>query len=432
MLPVKEEQAAMSTELEERKQVMFMYHVQHLRKADICRRLNRSRPWLNRWLQRYDPGDVERSLSDSKAGPKQGGSSWSAEIRQQVIDMRKARSQEEKWRYAFIGAQAIHLELKALGSPEVPPVRTIHSWFVQANLVDQRRKQPAKRTSKPIPLPVADAVNRVQQLDLKGPVYRKNSGSKYYLAVLRDGYSHRCAIQLLDEREAQGIVDFLVASWRWMGLPDYLQLDNALEFRGSNRYPRSFGKVVRVALDLGVEPVFNPPKEPWRNGGVERFNGVIADRLLKVKFTDRSAFQAEALAFQNACNHNHRLALQDGLTPDEMAAKVNLRLPPQDYQRHRQHNLPQGRGWVSFVRLVRKSGRITLGAGDRFMVHPDLANQYVLARVDLAQKVVRISHGEQVLQTYDFSKDTVGAWAKEDGQAQDPIADELVSVQATT
>jgi putative transposase len=421
----------MRTKLEERKQVMLMYHVQHLSKAEICRRLNRSRPWLDRWLERYDPGDVERSLSDYKSGPKQGASPWSIQIRQQVIAMRRARSQEEQWRYAFIGAKAIHLELKALGSPEVPPVRTIHSWFVQANLVDPWRKQPEKRTSKPIPLPVADAVNRVQQLDLKGPVYRKNSGTKYYLAVLRDCYSHRCAIQLLDQREAQGIVDFLVASWRWMGLPDYLQLDNALEFRGSNRYPRSFGKVVRVALDLGVEPVFNPPNEPWRNGGVERFNGFLTDHLLKVKFTDRSAFQAETLVCQNACNQTHRLAARAGLTPDELAVKTNLRFPPQDYQRHLEHNLPQDRGWVSFVRLVRKSGRITLGAGDRFMVDPDLAHRYVLARVDLAQKVVRISHGEQAVHTYDFSTNTVGAWAQDDDQAQDPAEDELVNVHTT-
>ena len=119
------------------------------------------------------------------------------------------------------------------------------------------------------------------------------------------------------------------------------------------------------------------------------------------------------------------------MTRDEIAVKADLRFPPQDYQRHRQHNLPQQRGWVSFVRLVRKSGRITLGAEDRFMVDPDLAHQYVLARVDLAQKVVRISHGEQVLHTQDFSKGTVGAWAQEDDQAQDPVADEIVNVQAT-
>jgi len=418
----------MCDKLEERKQTMLMYHMQHFSKAEICRRLKRSRPWLDRWLERYDPGDIEGSLSDHKTGPKHGNSPWSTAIRQQVIEMRKTRSQEPQWRYAFIGAKAIHLELKALGSPEVPPVRTIHHWFVEEDLVDHPAEQSKEaKESKPIPLPVADAVNRVQQLDLKGPVYLEGSNTKYYLAVLRDRYSHRCAVTVLDSREAQGIVDFLVANWHWLGLPDYLQLDNALEFRGSNRYPRSFGKVVRVAIDLGIEPVFNPPSEPWRNGGIEWFNGFLDKRLLQVKFEDVQAFRAETQVCQDQCNQIHRLAEHNGLTPNEIAAKADLRFPPKDYSRHQSKKLSQDRGFVSFVRLVRKSGRITLGASDRFMVDPDLVYQYVLARVDLTQKLVRISHNEQETQVYDFSADTVGQWAM--GEQQEiPVDDEIVKV----
>jgi len=418
----------MCDKLEERKEAMLMYHVHHLSKAEICRRLKRSRPWLDRWLERYDPGDVEGSLSDHKTGPKNGNSHWTSVIRQQVIEMRKARSQEPQWRYAFIGAKAIHLELKALGSPEVPPVRTIHHWFVQEGLVDHPKEQSGeKKEPKPIPLPAADAVNRVQQLDLKGPLYLQGSSTKYYLVVLRDRYSHRCAIGVLDCREAQGIVDFLVANWHWLGLPDYLQIDNALEFRGSNRYPRSFGKVVRVAVDLGIEPVFNPPSEPWRNGGIEWFNGFLDKRLLQVNFEDVQAFRAEARICQDLCNQIHRLAEHNGLTPNEIAAQAKLRFPPKHYSHHQSKKLSQDHGFVSFVRLVRKSGRITLGAGDRFMVDPNLAYQYVLARVDLAQKLVRIIHEEQEVKVYDFSADTVGQWAVEE-QLEIPADDEIGKV----
>lgn len=82
--------------------------------------------------------------------------------------------------------------------------------------------------------------------------------------------------------------------------------------------------------------------------------------------------------------------------------------------------LPQDKGFVSFVRLVRKSVRITLGAGDRFMVDPDLAYTYVQARVDVARQVVVISQDGEELKTYDYSADTVGAWA-------DDKPDELVN-----
>jgi putative transposase len=418
----------MDTELKDRKRAMLMYHVQHLSKAEICRQLGRTRPWLDRWLQRYSPDDVEGSLRDRQAGPQQSSSLWSAQIRQQVIDMRKARSQESQWRYAFIGARAIRLELEALGSAEVPPERTIHAWFVEAGLV-KRQDQPAEpHQSKPIPLPVADAVNRVQQLDLKGPLYLAGCSTKYYLIDLRDRYSHRCALDLLAGREAQGIVDFLVANWRWMGWPDYLQLDNALEFRGSHRYPRSFGQVVRMAVDLGVEPLFNPPREPWRNGGVEWFNGFLDQRLLRVQFADAQALRAETKACQEACNQTHRSLLLQGLTPHEVAAKATLRFPPPGYRIHQTKDLPQDHGFVSFVRLVRKSGRITLGAEDRFMVDPALAWEYVLARVDLARQVVHISYQDQVIRSYDFSAQTVGAWADGNVQKIEPV-DEVVKEQ---
>lgn len=403
----------MDTELNRRKQAMQLYYYQHLTKAEICRRLECTRPWLDRWLKRYNPDDVESSLSNHQAGPKQIGSHWSVEIRQQVIEMRRLRSQLP---YALIGAQAIHYELAALDSSEVPPVRTIHEWLVKAELVTCRVDKPDKRESKPIPLPKADAVNDVQQLDLKGPVYLRGSGRKHYLVVLRDRYSHRCAIDALSSRESQGITNFLVASWQWLGLPTYLQMDNALEFRGSNRYPRSFGRVVRVALDLGIEPVFNPPSEPWRNGGVERYNGFLDKRLLSIECADLAALQKEARACQNASNQTHRSMTLNGLTPDEIVQDATLRLLSASYQQHLARTLPQDKGFVSFVRLVRKSGRITLGAKDRFMVDPDLAYTYVLARADLTNKIVVISQDDKPLKTYDYSADTVGAWAADEDQ----------------
>jgi len=413
----------METELDRRKKAVQLYYYQHLTKAEICRRLNRSRPWLDCWLKRYDPDDVDGSLSNHKTGPKQASDRWSTEIRQQVIEMRRLRSQRP---YALIGAEAIHYELIALKSPQVPPVRTIHDWLVKADLVECKPAKPEKQESKPIPLPQANAVNDVQQLDLKGPVYLHGSGHKYYLAVLRDRYSRRCAVDALSSRESQGITNFLVASWQWMGLPTYLQMDNALEFRGSNRYPRSFGRVVRVVIDLDVEPVFNPPSEPWRNGGVERYNGFLGDRLLSIECANLAALQQETQTCQTVCNQTHRLAALDGLTPDEVAEKATLRLLSASYQRHRARSLPQDKGFVSFVRLVRKSGRITLGAKDRFMVDPDLAHTYVLARVDFANKVVTISQDDKPLKTYDYSADTVGAWAADD---DDSGEDELAKAE---
>lgn len=397
----------MTTEFEQRKEAIRLSY-QGVSKSEISRRLKRPRRWVDRWLRRYDPDDVEGSLSNRRSGPKAPHSPWSAEIHQQVVEMRRQREQAP---YALVGAEAIHYELKALDSRELPAVRTIHRWLEAAGLIEGQPTVPERREPKPIPLPPATEVNAVQQLDLKGPVYLHGSDQKYYLAVLRDRFSRRCAIDALRSREAQEIVDFLVSSWHWMGLPSYLQLDNALEFRGSNRYPRSFGRVVRVAVDLEIEPLFNPPSEPWRNGCVERHNGFLAQRLLAIECADFDALRQEARRCQDHCNRTHRLSALDGRTPEETCALVTLRCLSNQYNRHRARSLPQNRGFVSFVRLVRKSGRITLAAGDRFMIDPDLAYTYVLARVDLTNRIVVISQADTRLRTYDYSAATVGAWA---------------------
>jgi transposase len=401
----------MTTELERRKEAARLYYYQNWSKSDIRRRLNCSRSWLNRWLNRYDPDDVESSLSNHSRAPNHPYSPWSDEIRQQVLAMRQHRSQEP---YALIGAAAIHYELEALESGKVPPIRTIHEWLAEANLVEPTAEESTTSSGKPIPLPTAEAVNEVHLLDLKGPIYLTGSSQKYYLVVLRDAYSRRCALGILTSRQAAGIVDFLVASWQWLGLPTYLQMDNALEFRGSNRYPRSFGQVVRLALDVAVEPVFIPTGEPWRNGLIESFNGFLDESLLTVECADLAALRQETRSCQQVCNQEHRLQALDGATPDEVAAEANLHLLPESYDAHQQGSLSQDQGFVSFVRLVRTSGRITLVAEDRFMVDPDLAHTYVLARVDLAQRIVTISQEGQTLKTYDYSADTVGAWADDD------------------
>jgi hypothetical protein len=39
---------------------------------------------------------------------------------------------------------------------------------------------------------------------------------------------------------------------------------------------------------------------------------------------------------------------------------------------------------------------------------------------------VRISHNDEVLKTYDFSPETVGAWAEDKQQDQMPVDDEVV------
>ncbi|NIW11436.1 MAG: DDE-type integrase/transposase/recombinase, partial [Gammaproteobacteria bacterium] len=114
-------------------------------------------------------------------------------------------------------------------------------------------------------------INHIHQADLLGPRYIKDDGRFYSLNIM-DLSSHRVFLHPQRRKDDQAAALGLISCWKTMGMPDFLQVDNQLCFRGSNRHSRSFGIVLRVCLLLGIEVVFIPIGEPWRNGVVESFN----------------------------------------------------------------------------------------------------------------------------------------------------------------
>jgi hypothetical protein len=113
--------------------------------------------------------------------------------------------------------------------------------------------------------------NNIHQADLVGPRYIKGDG-KFYSFNIIDLFSHQIYIESQRTKQDRRIASGLLRCRKSVGLPDFLQLDNALSFRGSNRYPRAMGLVIRLCLYYDIRPVFIPIGEPWRNGVIEHFN----------------------------------------------------------------------------------------------------------------------------------------------------------------
>ena len=245
-------------------------------------------------------------------------------------------------------------------------------------------------------------MNDIHELDLKGPFYLKGSSQKYYLAVLRDVYGKKVALKVLTEKEMELVIDFLVESWQNTGRPKCLQMDNGLEFRGSNRYPRSLGKLSRVCLDLGVKPVFIPIREPWRNGVIENLNGLIQRLFLKAQtFETEKHLRRGTRTLETSINTTHRLAALDGKTPQEFSAETHARSMPSDYD-WRTRNLRLLKGKVTFIRLIRKSGKITLAAKDKFFIGKKYKWQYVLAVVNVYQKRLNIYLNNKLIKSFAY------------------------------
>lgn len=394
----------MGTEITLRKKAIKLW-LQGLCKSVIARRLGKPRLWVQRWIHRYDPSLGEASLRNRSSAPKHLQEKYPKRVKEVVLRLRQEREKRKgtKYKYALVGADAIYYELQELKITPLPPPRTIHAWLKQADRVQKRRGKVKKSANLTYPVLRCRAVNDIQELDLKGPLYLQGSSQKYYLASLRDVYSKKVAIQALSSKKMESIIDFLVDAWHKIGCPRHLQMDNGLEFRGSNRYPRSLGVLLKVCLDLDVEPVFIPTHEPWRNGVIENLNGLLDRLFLNIQFFDTfQQFQAGAQHLETAINTTHRLPALNGKTPQEFCAHAHIRKIPAHYTwRTRDFRLLKGK--VSYIRLVRKSGRITLSANDKFLVGKKYKWQYVLAQVDVRTHRLNIYWQKKLIKSFDYS-----------------------------
>ena len=191
-----------------------------------------------------------------------------------------------------------------------------------------------------------------------------------------------------------------------MGLPDFLQIDNELSFRGSNRYPRSLGIVLRLCLNFGIQPVFIPVGEPWRDGVIERFNETYDKKFFRRQwFSSYGMLKRQSKNFQQFHNKNHRYSCLSGKTPLEVIAAdkfspltlgPNTRMP-------RLNLLPDGT--ISLIRFIR-SDRVLNIFGEKFEVSKDLVYSYVRAMIVTEIHTLQIYLGDDFVQCFEYRMPT--------------------------
>src|SRR5262249_60023460 len=69
-------------------------------------------------------------------------------------------------------------------------------------------------------------------------------------------------------------------TWRQLGLPDGLQMDNDAAFCGGFKTPRGFCWFVRFCFFVGVEAVFLPPHQAERDGLIARTHSFLRQNFL--------------------------------------------------------------------------------------------------------------------------------------------------------
>ena len=338
------------------------------RPVAICRTLGYSKPWLYKWLRRYDPTNLGWAQTRSRAPHRLTAKSPPA-VERRVCEIRQRLAQT---RYAQRGAFAIQWQLQQLGVQPLPEIWTINRILHRHGLAGTR---PHQARGTPYPALAAQRPHQVHQLDLVGP--RDLTGGERFDGVhLIDVYSHAVALAAVPSQQAPDVVEALVAGWQKLGCPRYLQVDNERSFRGSNRHPRRVGLLIRLCLYLGVEVVFIPEREPWRNGVIERFNQVYNQLFWQSQtFRDRTHVAAEWPHFAGFHTTQHRYATLGQHTPWQVHSAHRRRRLSSRFTLHHQ-TLPWREGRVSFIRLTDSRGHVRFFS-ESFPVEATLVHEYV-------------------------------------------------------
>ena len=357
----------------------------------IYQSLGKSKKWFFKWLKRYKLG-VKNWSEELSRRPHHSKEKINETMEQAIIDTRKKL---EKQLYAQIGALNIrwHLEKQGLIPP---PISTINKVLKRNNLVKKRHKYEPRGTDYPA-LKVSQS-NFIHQFDVVGPRYLKTD-RRFYSANIIDAYDRRCCINPVRRQTKSDMLASLVRCFKVLGIPEYLQMDNKLPMRGSNRYPHSFGLIIRLCLYLGIQPIFIPVGEPWRNGIIERFQDVFDKMFFRSQyFMSFSHLVSQSREFEVFHDNNHRYSTLEGKTPMEKRSG-DIKYLPKDFK------LPSklciAPGYVHLIRFIR-SNRILDIFGEKFSMPVDLEYEYVWVTINTGKESLSIYHDSKLIEKLDY------------------------------
>ncbi len=293
-------------------------------------------------------------------------------------------------RYAHIGAISIHWELDKAGYNEKPNLSTINRVIKRNDLIVKKRRSRTTKESKVYyPSIPARYPGHIYQLDLVTPRYITGYGR--IVSVNRiDVFSSQANLNQYRTKAADSIIRFIVDDWKEYGIPKYLQLDNEAGFRGSVFHPRTFGKLTRFCLNFGVEMIFIPFNEPWRNGHIESFNGRFNECLWQSqKFTDLDHLRKESKKFKE--QHSKYQVYRKDTFSKQSSYSHTTRLLPESFQYDLDTELPITNGKIHFIRLVNERGNINIFNED-FYISKELSFEYIWATIITEKQEVKFFH----------------------------------------
>lgn len=328
------------------------------------------------WVGRTQGQRLDRiDWSDQPRGGRRASCSTAARIEDLVLRLRKQLKESSP--LGEFGAQAIRRELQRRKVQPLPSVRTIGRILLRRGVLDGRR-----RVRRPPPPPgwylprVAARKAELESFDfVEGLVIC--GGTDVMVLNGMSLHGGLCSSWIQSSWTAKQTVQTLVAHWREHGLPAYAQFDNDTIFQGAHQWPNTFGRVSRLCLQLGVVPVFAPPRETGFQAAIESYNGRWQEKVWRrFQHDNLRTLRRHSERYVNAARQ--RSAARRDAAPERKPFpvdwKLNLQKPLQ--------------GTVIFLRRTNNQGVADLLA-QSYEVDPTWPNRLVRAEVDLTRGEIR-------------------------------------------
>ncbi len=363
--------------------------------SQICWEVGRSRAWFYQTLERYRNGGRAGLASRSRA-PKRVSNRTAEAIEAAVVRVRQTilSGEEADLRYASIGANTIAAELKRADIAP-PSRRTIQRILQRHQLVEP--KAPAKASAsipEDYPWPCIKQANELHLFDFVTRTI--TGGGRFYSCNLMDQWRRWPVLRIITTKNGENVLAFLVGAWQEIGWPAALYLDNDIVWRGSGSAPRTFSRIVRLGLALGIEPIFTPPYTPKANPLIESFNALwSANFWSRRRFQSVIEVQQELPHFEHVARYRHPWPELGLRTADQFAPNFVPVCLPNNFTQHRAKSLPLTSGYVHFIRFVDLTGSFSILNEPWQLEAERWAGKTIRATLHLAQQQLLVFHQAQ-------------------------------------
>jgi transposase InsO family protein len=369
----------------------------------LAQELGHSYSWVKKWLKRLAQSapDDNQVLRGRSRAPKHPRPAIAPEVVKEILTIRdeppgglQRIPGPETIKYYLHQNQA----LKEAGA--YLPSSTSTIWRILAE--NGRILRPNQPEYTPL---TRNPAMQVWEMDFKDvtSVQLEPSQKRMHLVeslnIVDTGSSMLVDNQPRADYNAETVIDSLVQTWRWYGLPQQMRFDRDPRFIGSWSADDFPAPLMRLMLNLGIDVEVCPPRQPWQNPYVERFNRTYKYEGIFI-YQPQTLEQTEDMNRDVKYHYNYQRPNQALTCHNQPPAVAFANLP----------SLPQlpdiidPDHWLKSVdqqlykRRVNADGTVQLGK-QRYYIQRKLHKQAVSLKIDAANRQIQVLLEDELIKS---------------------------------